>query len=179
MSQTYGAGLLKKLPADTVDTEEKQRAVLLAFFQTGVVLNLYDVVDGRVVRVHGTLEAPTCEWVTDEAKVREVQEVMRLGGSRPSSYFSLLDGFHVFVPDEEAHGPPITIALPDGSRFEFAYHNMVSGLARLKKLNQRVALRPDSSFESMPHTKAEYLAFHQQLITDVEACQRAEVVYVL
>lgn len=179
MGQTYGAGLLGKLPPTAIDTEEKALSVLTRFFGTGVVLNLHDVVDGRVVRIHGQLDSPGWEWVTDATKAAEVQQVMRLGGSRPSSYFSFLDGFHVFVPDEEAHGPPITLSLPDGSQFEFAYHNMVTGLERLQQVNQRVAKRPDSFFEKMAHTRAEYIRFHEQLIADIEACQRAEVVYVL
>jgi hypothetical protein len=179
MGQTFGAGLLTKLPADAVDTEEKQRAVLTSFFNTGVVLDLYELVDGRVARIHGHLDAPTWEWVTDEAKVAEVQQVMRLGGSRPSSYFAFLDGFQLFVPDEEAHGPPITLPLPDGRPFEFTYHNMVTGLKRLRQINQRLTQRPDSFFESMAHTRAEYIEFHEQLIADIEACQRAEVVYSL
>lgn len=179
MGQTYGASLLARLPGDAVDTEDKQLTVLQSFFDTGVVLDLYEVVNDKVVRIHGPLGASVVQWVTDDIKIAEVRAAMRLGGSRPSSYFSFLDGFQLFVPDEEAHGPPIVLPLPGGGQFEFAYHNMVSGLARLRKINQRLAQRPDAHFEAMPHRRDEYVRFHEALIADIETCQRAGVVYAL
>lgn len=177
--QAYGAGLLNKLPLTAVDSEEKQLTVLTKFFQTGVVLELYELINNKVVRVHGHLETPVIEWVTDEHKIAEIQRVMKLGGRKPTNYFNFLGGFQMLVPDEEAHGDPITIQLPDGSKFEFLYKNMVSGLQRLRKIHGRLASKPAEEFEKEPLSKEEYVDFHQQIMDEIIECQKAGVVYML
>lgn len=178
MGQIYGAGLLNALPQTAVDTEEKQIAALTEFVDTGVVMSLYEVIADKVIRVYdnGNVQ-PVSEWVTDASEIAEVRRAMTFGGSRPSSHFRFLDGFHMLVPDVEAHGDPITIQLPDGNDFTFDYINMVSGLQQLQRIHKTVQNLPPAYFENEPLSQSEYAGFHQQIIDGITACMKAGVVY--
>lgn len=177
MTISYGAGLFRGFPTTAVDTPDKQCALLRSFFATGLVLELFEEIAGEVVRVSGRLEAPVIEHVADVEKAAAVRRALRLGGSRPAGHFAYLDGFQLFVPDDEVHGPPLELALPDGTVSTLAYVNTTTGLRQLEKINVRIARGAPEGFQNMALGQEEFLGFHRALIEDIRACARAGVVY--
>jgi len=182
MGMTYGASLLSSIPCDCIETQAQKLALLDQFARKGYIMELYEVIDDKVVKfingISQTKEAVLYEWVEDEDKIQQIKAVIKRGGSRPYSYASFLDGFHMLIPDEEASGDSL-LKLSNGSTFKFSAMPIPTAIERLERINQRISAYKASYWEKQSLSLDQYLEFHNEIITDLTACMEAGVIYTM
>ncbi len=189
MTITYGPFLLSHVPLSGNETEAEKLALLEQFanIDMAVCSKFREVIDGKVVEFRDNpvamLPDISHEWI-EGSDAEVVLNVKGQQGWVPASYFQFLDGYgNLFVPYgnvAEYH----ELTLPSGQKFDFL---CVSGSVVIDWIKQRSEGLRKQAQESPewaktccePDTLDTILEFHDQLIESIEACMKAEVIFMI
>lgn len=176
MTNTYGPFLLSGIPGDAIETEAQCLALLEQFARKGFCSPFREIIQERVVEVSMVDKTPTHRWLEGE-EAEAVLSVREQRGWASYSLFDYLDGIGtVFTPNGRKKGS-YKLKLETGDTFEIYVLPASSATSMIRAINTRLQGYGPEHWETASYPLEMYLELHDSLISGLEACQKAGVIY--
>jgi hypothetical protein len=176
MTRTYGPFLLRGISGDAVETEAQCLQVLEQFALKKFCGVFREMIGERVVEFRTVNGAVSYDWLEGE-EAEAVRRVQKHRGWAPYSLFNYLDGIGtVLTPNGNREGAA-TLSLDTGKKFEMFVSPASWAIGTIQDASQRLKQKDPAYWESSFDPLEMYLELHDSLISNLEACQKAGVIY--
>jgi hypothetical protein len=176
MTRTYGPFLLRGISGDAVATEAQCLQLLEQFAQKKFCSVFREIIGERVVEFRTVNGAVSYDWLEGEA-AEAVRQVQGHRGWAPYSFFDYLDGMGtVLTPSGNREGEA-TLSLDTGKKFEMFVSPAAWAIGTIRDTTEYLKQKDPAYWETVRDPLELYLELYDSLISGLEACRKAGVIY--